>query len=63
MKIRILFLAFMVAVASLATAQEKKGDKGQKMTAEQRIDFRVAKMQKWLKLDGVAAEEFAPLYK
>ena len=63
MKIKIFFMAFMVAVASLATAQEKKGDKGQKMTAEQRIDFRVAKMQKWLKLDGAAAEEFAPLYK
>lgn len=53
----------MVAVASLATAQEKKDNKGHKMTAEQRIDFRVAKMQKWLKLDDAAAEKFAPLYK
>lgn len=63
MKIKILFMALMVAVASLATAQEKKDNKRQKMTAEQRIDFRVAKMQKWLKLDDAAAEKFAPLYK
>lgn len=63
MKIKILFMAFMVAVASLATAQDKKDNKGQKMTAEQRIDFRVAKMQKSLMLDDEKAAEFAVLYK
>ena len=60
MKIRILFLALMVAITSFSTAQVKKVHK---MTAEQRIGFRVAKMQKSLMLDDEKAAEFAVLYK
>lgn len=54
-------MAFFVALASFATAQEKK--RGDKPTKEQRIEFRVNKMQKKLKLSEAVAAEFAPLYK
>ena len=54
-------MAFFVALASFATAQEKK--RGDKPTKEQRIEFRVNKMQKKLNLSEAVAAEFAPLYK
>lgn len=60
---KILFMAFMVAVASFATAQEKKENKDQKVTAEQRLDFRVARVQKSLMLDDASASKFASVYK
>lgn len=61
MKARILIMAFMVAFTSFATAQEKKA--GKKFTPEQRIEFRVKKMQDKLMLDEAEAAKFAPLYK
>lgn len=54
-------MAFFVVLASFATAQEKK--RGDKPTKEERIEFRVNKMQKKLKLSEAVAAEFAPLYK
>ena len=60
MKIRIVLMALVVAFTSYATAQEKKAPK---MTEEQKVEFRVAKMQKSLGLDEATAAKFAPLYK
>ena len=61
MKTRILFVALFVAMASFATAQEKK--KCDKPTPEQRIEFRVKRMQQKLMLDDKKGAEFAALYK
>ena len=61
MKIRIVLMALVVAFTSYATAQEKK--EAPKMTEEQKVEFRVAKMQKSLGLDEATAAKFAPLYK
>ena len=61
MKTRILFVALFVAMASFATAQEKK--KCDKPTQEQRIEFRVKRMQQKLMLDDKKSAEFAALYK
>ncbi len=61
MKTRILFVALFVAMASFATAQEKK--KCDKPTPEQRIEFRVKRMQQKLMLDDKKSAEFAALYK
>ena len=60
MNIRIVLMALVVAFTSYATAQEKKAPK---MTEEQKVEFRVAKMQKSLGLDEATAAKFAPLYK
>ena len=61
MKTRILLVALFVAMASFATAQEKK--KCDKPTPEQRIEFRVKRMQQKLMLDDKKSAEFAALYK
>ena len=61
MKTRILFVALFVAMASFVTAQEKK--KCDKPTPEQRIEFRVKRMQQKLMLDDKKGAEFASLYK
>ena len=58
---KIVIMAFVVAFASFATAQEQK--KAPKVTAEQRIDFRVARVQKSLMLDDASADKFASIYK
>ena len=61
MKTRILLVALFVAIASFVTAQEKK--KCDKPTPEQRIEFRVKRMQQKLMLDDKKGAEFASLYK
>ena len=57
---RILFVAIFVALASFATAQEKKCDKS---NPEKFLEFHVNHMQQRLMLDDTKAAEFATIYK
>ena len=57
---RNLFVVLFVAIASFATAQEKKCDKP---GPEKFLEFRVNHMQQRLMLDDAKAAEFAKIYK
>lgn len=60
MKTKFILLAMFIAVSAVSVAQDKKDGK---LTKEQRVEMRVAKVQADLMLDDATAVKFAPLYK
>ena len=60
MKTKFILLAMFIAVSAVSVAQDKKDGK---ISKEQRMEMRAAKVQADLMLDDAAAAKFAPLYK
>ncbi|WP_300724748.1 hypothetical protein [uncultured Bacteroides sp.] len=66
MKTNRIFSALMIAALMCCGnvfAQEKKAQQKKELTPEQRMDMKVARMQKELMLNDATAAQFAPLYK